>query len=156
MLTLPSAFTILNSKLGNLLIVSNGKTITGLNWTKKRQLPATSALLKTASEEIVAYLAGKLKSFSVPTETGGTQMQKAIWEMMSDIPYGKTLTYGEVAAKLKTSPRVIGNACGANPIPIIIPCHRIVGKQGLGGYSGNGGLRTKQFLLDVENGVAVK
>ncbi len=70
---------------------------------------------------------------------------------MCEIPHGDTWTYGELAARAGTAPRAVGGACGANPIPIIIPCHRVLSAGGSGGYSGRGGLKTKSALLDIEN-----
>jgi methylated-DNA-[protein]-cysteine S-methyltransferase len=69
---------------------------------------------------------------------------------MQNIPYGKTRSYGELAAGIRSAPRAVGGACGKNPIPIVIPCHRVLAKAGLGGYSGSGGLKTKQALLILE------
>ena len=69
---------------------------------------------------------------------------------MQKIPYGKTQCYGDLAAAVGSAPRAVGGACGKNPIPIVIPCHRVLSKSGLGGYSGSGGLKTKQALLILE------
>ena len=73
---------------------------------------------------------------------------------MQDIPYGETRSYGELAAAIGSAPRAVGGACGRNPIPIVIPCHRVLGKTGLGGYSGSGGLKTKEALLALEGALS--
>src|SRR5690606_13127856 len=81
----------------------------------------------------------------------GTDFERRVWRAMIAIPQGRTQTYGEVARMLGSTPRAVGGACGANPIPLVIPCHRIVGAGGaLGGYSGGRGAETKRFLLELE------
>ena len=103
--------------------------------------------------ELEAYFNGKLQTFSVPINLDrGTDFQRRVWQALLAIPYGKTVTYGELARSLGLSAgasRAVGNACGANPLPIIVPCHRVVAANGsLGGYSG--GLWRKEGLLKVE------
>jgi methylated-DNA-[protein]-cysteine S-methyltransferase len=74
-----------------------------------------------------------------------------VWHRMAKIPYGKTMTYGDLAHAIGSAPRAVGGACGRNPIAIILPCHRVIGGSGaLTGYSGAGGINTKQFLLELE------
>jgi methylated-DNA-[protein]-cysteine S-methyltransferase len=79
-----------------------------------------------------------------------TAFQRKVWRALQKIPRGQVVTYGELAAQLGTNPRAVGNACGANPLPIIIPCHRVVAKNGLGGYMGKKGLNYKRWLLQHE------
>lgn len=86
--------------------------------------------------QILSYLANPKTRFTLALHVEGTVFQRKVWQALREIPAGETMTYGELAKRLKTSPRAIGNACRANPIPLIIPCHRIVSSGGIGGYSG--------------------
>lgn len=102
-------------------------------------------------KEILSYLEGDLKEFSLPIDLYGTSFQKKVWKELLKIPYGMTKTYKEVAAALgnEKSSRAVGNGCNKNPIPIIVPCHRVVGKSfNLTGY--RGGLSLKKKLLEIE------
>ncbi|WP_428648578.1 methylated-DNA--[protein]-cysteine S-methyltransferase [Roseibium sp.] len=99
-----------------------------------------------------AFLDGRLKNFDLPLAPKGGELHQAVFKAMQAIPYGQTRTYGDLAKELGTYGQPIGQACGANPIPIIIPCHRILSATGLGGYSGQGGTETKIALLKLEGG----
>lgn len=104
-----------------------------------------------AIAEINAYLSGRLKAFSVPVDMRGTDFRRAVWRKIAEIPYGTTATYGEIAAAIGRpgAARAVGAASGANPVPVIIPCHRVIGSGGsLVGYGG--GLDLKRFLLNLE------
>ena len=104
-----------------------------------------------AEEQFNSYFSYKLKKFRLPTNPKGTSFQKKVWALLASIPYGHTSTYGELSKKLSTSPRAIGGACGANPINIIVPCHRVISVNGsLVGFSGGKGCITKQILLEHE------
>jgi len=107
-------------------------------------------LLNRAVHQLNAYFFGGRRTFDLPVAPAGTRFQKAVWNQMLAIPYGQVRTYGEIARWLRSAPRAVGVACGRNPIPIIIPCHRVVAASGLGGYSGDGGVDTKQWLLELE------
>jgi len=97
------------------------------------------------------YFDGENPSFDLPLNPHGTDYQKNVWAIMLEIPYGKFLTYGEIADQLKSHARAVGMACGQNPIPIIIPRHRALGKGGkLTDFSGGDGIKTKRYLLDLE------
>jgi len=112
---------------------------------------ATAALIDQTSEELVAYVAGGLQRFTVPIAPAGSAFQQLVWGAVSEVPYGRTTTYGAVAAALgkPRAARAVGHANGANPLPIIVPCHRLVGHDGsLTGYGG--GLTLKRWLLDHE------
>mgnify|MGYP002084159413 CR=1 FL=1 len=104
-----------------------------LSATEKSQR-ASNALAQEVCEQLLAYFANPDTKFSVPLKPNGTAHQQKVWQAMCNIPRGKTRSYGEIAAELKSAAQAVGQACGANPIPIIIPCHRIVGKSGLGGF----------------------
>lgn len=111
-------------------------------------------LLAEAGRQLAAYLDGGLTDFDLPLAPAGSDFQRSVWREMTRIPYGEVLTYGEMAARSGGVARAVGGACGANPIPVIIPCHRVVAGAGLGGYSGRGGLETKRRLLVLEGALA--
>ncbi|NKB77888.1 MAG: methylated-DNA--[protein]-cysteine S-methyltransferase [Gammaproteobacteria bacterium] len=138
--------------IGTLGVVESDENIVRLVWSTE-PVSATTSLLKEAVAQMSSYFAGKLTSFDLPLNPDGSGFQKRVYEAMLAIPYGETLTYGEVAKNLDTSAQPVGNACGSNPIPIIIPCHRVLGSNGLGGYSGEGGVEMKIHLLRLENAI---
>lgn len=107
-------------------------------------LPSNTTLLtpcdkttQTICDHLNNYFQQPINSDNLPLKPSGTPFQQAVFEKLRTIPIGQVLTYGQLAKQLKTSPRAIGNACRSNPIPILIPCHRIVAQSGLGGYAGN-------------------
>lgn len=111
-----------------------------------------SPLLIEAKKQMEAFLAGKLKVFRLPLAFNGTEFENKVWNLLTEIPYGKTISYGELAQQMgdKNLSRAVGTANGKNFIPIIIPCHRVIGQNGnLTGFSG--GLWRKKWLLDHEN-----
>lgn len=113
-----------------------------------------SPIIETAEREILAYLTGDAKAFSVPLEPDGSDFMRAVWRQLRAIRFGDLMTYGEVAAAVGSpgASRAVGLACKHNPIPILIPCHRVVGSGGrLTGFSG-GGLVMKKRLIDLEAG----
>jgi len=108
--------------------------------------------LQKVSSEIEEYFIRQRKEFTVPYRFSGTDFQEQVWNVIASIGYGKTLTYGEIAQQIGKpgAARAVGNACGSNPIPLIVPCHRVTASNGgLGGYSS--GLDKKRQLLDLEN-----
>jgi len=108
-------------------------------------------LLRTARSQLASYFDGALRGFTLPLAPAGTAFQRSVWAALSAIPFGETRTYGDLAAQLASAPRAVGGACGRNPIPIIVPCHRVVGADGrLTGYSGGQGIDTKRALLAIE------
>lgn len=110
-----------------------------------------SPLLNEAKAQLAAYFKGALKRFDLPLAAPGTRFQRACWNLMREIPYGNTRSYGDLADDLSSAPRAVGGACGKNPIPIIVPCHRVLASGGrIGGFSGGGGIDTKVFLLRLE------
>jgi methylated-DNA-[protein]-cysteine S-methyltransferase len=140
-----------NSPLGPLTLIEADGAIIELDW-RRAVKEEPSKFLKTGKDELEGYFSAELKTFSLPVNPKGTAFQKQVWEQMVKIPYGQVLTYGNVAKTLSSSPRAVGTACGRNPIPIIIPCHRFMGANGkLTGYTGAGGTKTKSFLLDLES-----
>jgi methylated-DNA-[protein]-cysteine S-methyltransferase len=122
-------------------------------------VPETSSpVLDKARKQLDEYFAGKRKSFQIPLSAEGTAFQQSVWDAVNGIPFGKVLSYGEVGHETgrPTAGRAVGGAVGANPIPIIIPCHRVLASDGrITGYSGGNGIETKAWLLDHE-GIAHK
>ena len=140
----------LPSPLGPLTLSEQNGALIALDWHDEPENAATP-LLRRAAKQLAEYFAGKRRDFDLPLAPRGTAFQHNVWTRMAKIPYGKVITYGDLAQAVGSAPRAIGGACGRNPIAIILPCHRVVGSAGaLTGYSGGGGLNTKQFLLELE------
>jgi methylated-DNA-[protein]-cysteine S-methyltransferase len=140
----------LDSPVGPLTITEQDGALVALDWTDKAG-GRTSPLLEEAKCQLDAYFAGTLEAFDLPVAPAGTPHQRKVWQAMQKIAVGDYLTYGELSAAVGSSPRAVGTACGRNPIPIIIPCHRVLAAGGqIGGYSGNGGTATKRYLLSLE------
>jgi methylated-DNA-[protein]-cysteine S-methyltransferase len=135
---------------GTLTIEAGAEALTGLTW-RRRQADRSSRLLEHAAAQLAAYFAGTLKAFDLPLAPHGRPHELAVWEQLCRIPYGETITYGELARRTGTVPRAVGGTCGSNPIAIVIPCHRVTAAGGqLGGYSGGKGPESKRRLLAHE------
>jgi len=141
------------SPVGDLVLEEEGSAIVAIRWDTTHGGNG-SPLLVEAARQLDAYFAGKLTDFDLPLRPAGSRFELAVWDRMQQIPYGATQTYGDLAAALGSAPRAVGGACGRNPIPIVIPCHRVLSKAGPGGYSGSGGLATKQTLLALEGALS--
>jgi methylated-DNA-[protein]-cysteine S-methyltransferase len=145
----------LESPVGHLRVSQVGDAIIELAWVHDPAFGAAddrTDLLDEAVDQLRAYFAGERQTFDLPLAPRGTVFQKRVYAAMSAIEYGATRTYGDIAHELNSAARAVGRACGSNPIPIIIPCHRVLAASGrLGGYSGSGGTRTKQTLLSLES-----
>ena len=142
---------VAHTRFGRLGVESDGAHIVALHWDAVPHGDG-SALLTEAVAQLEAYDAGRLRVFDLPLAPEGSKFQQQVFAAMQDIPYGETLTYGEIAKALGCPAQPIGQACGANPIPVIIPCHRVLSKNGIGGFSGAGGVEGKIALLKHENG----
>ncbi len=142
--------TATDSPVGRLVIIEEDGAITRIDWTDNPPAAGTSPLLDEARRQLAAYFAGRLRRFDLPLRPQGSAFDHKVWAAMQRIPYGETRSYGDLARDIGSAPRAVGNACGKNPIPIVIPCHRVLGRGGLGGYSGNGGVATKRTLLALE------
>ena len=144
----------LDSPVGRLALEADGETLTGVRWASAGEGATTvrlSPVLKEARQQLDRYFSKKLKTFNLPLAARGTDFQKSVWKMMCEIPYGETATYGGIAMALGSGARAVGTACGRNPIPIIVPCHRVMGSgRNEGGFSGGQGLPTKRKLLALE------
>lgn len=137
----------------------NADEITGIDYLEPcaAQRPVTP-LAREAVRQITAYLNDAHFEFGLPLAPAGTHFQRRVWSAIEAIPSGQTLSYGDVAEKIHSGPRAVGNACGANPYPIVVPCHRVLAAhQKLGGFGRGGGgwlLNIKRFLLEHEQGHA--
>jgi methylated-DNA-[protein]-cysteine S-methyltransferase len=138
-----------NSPVGALGADAVDGAVTALHWGRDGTL-AEGPLYKQMADELAAYFAGTLQKFQTPVAPRGSAFQQRFSAALCAIPYGETRTYGELANDLGVSAQAIGQACGANPIAIIIPCHRVLAAGGLGGYSGAGGIEAKVALLRLE------
>lgn len=144
----------LHSPLGPLTLTEQDGAIVSLVWGWRNEQEETG-LLGLAHAQLSDYFDGARTEFALPLAPGGSAFQRGVWREMSAIPHGEVRSYGELARTLDTAPRAVGMACGRNPIPILIPCHRVIGADGqLTGYSGGDGLTSKQFLLDLEQAPA--
>jgi len=146
---------VIAAPLGRIGIRMAGDAVSALDY-----LPAdaperapTDAATRAAVEQLAAYFRDPRAPLAVPLAPGGTAFRQKVWNGLRAIPPGTVLTYGELARRLDTAARAIGGACRSNPIPILIPCHRVVGRQGLGGYAGEvtgDPLAIKRWLLRHE------
>ena len=139
----------LHSPLGDLTISEEDGAIVAVDWGWGRDQEGTP-LLAEARRQIQAYFDGKLNRFDLPLLPAGSAYRRRVWAALCDIPPGQTRTYAEIARVAGGAARSVGQANGANPIPVLIPCHRVIAASGLGGYSAGEGLTTKRFLLQLE------
>ena len=148
-----------SSPIGRILISCDGSAITGLWFEDQKNIPITadeqgnSETLSLAIKWLDEYFSGREPSFRVPVKPSGTAFQRKVWDILTTIPYGKTMTYKQIADRLsgngRMSAQAVGQAVGHNPVSIIIPCHRVIGSDGnLTGYAG--GIERKRFMLELE------
>ena len=149
---MPVARCTVESPVGPLTITAEGGAITRVDFGAGGSRSAGgNTLLAEAARQLTAYFDGSLRVFDLPIAPRGTPFRLRVWAAMQAIPYGETRSYGALAQALGTAPRAVGGACGANPIPLVVPCHRVVGTGGgLGGFSGGAGCDTKRHLLAHE------
>lgn len=143
----------LDTPVGVLSVSERDGAVVRLAWSA--EATGQSALLDRALDQLRAYFAGELTEFDLPLQVEGSEFQKAVCAAMLAIPFGETRTYGDIASDLGAPPQPVGNACGGNPIPVIIPCHRVLSASGLGGFSGQGGVETKVALLKHEGAASL-
>jgi methylated-DNA-[protein]-cysteine S-methyltransferase len=148
------AICYMASPVGRLALEADGEALSCVRWASPGERARATTLppiLKEARRQLERYFARRLKAFDLDLAARGTEFQGRVWRMMSDIPYGETATYGGMAMALGSGARAVGTACGRNPLPIVVPCHRVLGSGGSeGGYSGGQGLKTKHKLLALE------
>ncbi len=157
--TAPTYVRRIDSPIGRLEIASDGSAITSLTIERAGHLPweqipeKSTRVIDTAAEQLGEYFAGKRSNFDMPVSLPGTAFQQAVWAELVEIPYGGVVSYGALglATGRTTAGRAVGGAVGANPIPIIVPCHRVLASDGrITGYSGGNGIPTKVWLLEHE------
>ena len=141
----------LHTPLGEVTISEDGGAIVALDWGRGRDQEATP-LLREACDQLQDYFDGKRMSINLPLAPEGSDFQKRVWAALCAIPAGETRSYADIARAIGSAPRAVGGANGANPIPLFIPCYRVIAADGsLGGYSGGDGPATKRYLLDHES-----
>ena len=139
------------TNLGDLTISEDDGAIVALDWGRGRD-QAETPLLRRARDQLQDYFDGKRLTFDLPLAPHGSAFQKRVWAALCAIPPGETRSYADIARAISSAPRAVGGANGANPIPLFIPCHRVIAADGsLGGYSGGDGPATKRYLLDHES-----
>ena len=142
---------LIDTPAGPVLIVESGGRIAEIRFATGAETDCDDTLLlRRAATQLEEYFAGRRRQFDLPLAPAPTAFQARVRRAMQDIPYGQTRSYGELAHVAGGAPRAIGQACGANQLPLVVPCHRVVAATGLGGYSGGKGLATKRFLLALE------
>ncbi|MBF0454163.1 MAG: methylated-DNA--[protein]-cysteine S-methyltransferase [Magnetococcales bacterium] len=150
-----SASFSLSSPVGDLYLKIANEAVVELSWQALPQsiggiTPVEPLLFQQAKKWLQDYFKKIFYPPPFQLSPSGTPFQQSVWDALLHIPVGKTVTYGEIAQALNTAPRAVGRAVGSNPIPLLIPCHRVVAKKGWGGYSGMGGIETKKQLLALE------
>lgn len=152
--------TVAATTIGDLTLVLEGSALAGIyfpgHWTRPERATAgeeivleQDPLAVAVRDQLVAYLAGERRDFDLPLTLTGPPLHEQVWARLQQIPFGETPTYGELAAELGAAPQAVGQAVGANPVSIVVPCHRVVGADGsLTGYAG--GLERKRALLALE------
>ncbi len=154
----PRAAATLPTPIGELLLVSDGEALVALHFDDERRGAPTPGgdrdpVVRQASAQLREYFAGERTTFDLPLRPSGTPFEQRVWDALRGIPYGETTSYGAIAQGLGEpgAARAVGRANGRNPIPVIVPCHRVIGADGsLTGFGG--GLACKRALLDLERG----
>jgi methylated-DNA-[protein]-cysteine S-methyltransferase len=156
-------YQYLETPIGKLLIAGDGESVRIIAFPRNGRprdpqpgwIEGSTGTIEETVRQLREYFAGRRKEFELPLAPEGTKFQKSVWRELQDIPYGRTISYGELARRIGNpkASRAVGAANGANPIPIVIPCHRVIGANGkLTGFGG--GLPVKEKLLDLESQAA--
>ena len=151
-------YTYMESPIGPLLLAGNEDGLWKIGFPNRQESTSDwredAQPFRETARQLAAYFAGELREFDLPVKMEGTPFQLSVWRALRDIPYGETISYGELARRIGNpkGSRAVGLANGANPIPIVVPCHRVIGSNGkLTGFGG--GLPTKERLLALERGL---
>jgi methylated-DNA-[protein]-cysteine S-methyltransferase len=155
-------YTVMDSPIGPLILVGSPAGLTEIRFTPEGTTPDPDpgwqfdqGIFEDVIVQLQDYFAGKRQTFTLALEPHGTPFQREVWAALQTIPYGKTISYGQLAQQIgkPNSVRAVGAANGQNPLPIVVPCHRVIGSNGsLTGYAG--GLAVKRFLLNLEGAPA--
>src|SRR5882672_8280714 len=153
-----TVYSLLESPIGELLLTGDGESVTGIwmqshraEWRLTKTLRRDDAALAAARAQLTEYFAGERTDFDFPLAPEGTGFQRKVWNALCHIPYGETISYGELARRIgqPTAARAVGLANGSNPLPIVVPCHRVIGADGsMTGFGG--GIERKRWLLAHE------
>lgn len=158
-LTGPEHLLRIDSPIGRVEVTSDADSITSLSIERQGRLPwedlpeSTTTVLEAARAQLQEYFRGDRTEFDLPLRLVGTPFQRQVWQILSEVPFGGVLSYGEIGRSTgrPTAGRAVGGAVGANPVPIIVPCHRVLALDGrITGYSAGDGIATKVWLLDHE------
>jgi methylated-DNA-[protein]-cysteine S-methyltransferase len=148
-------FQYLDTPVGTLRLVSNGAQLVNIEFecqhSANDDIEIRDAVLAVCADQLTGYFAGQRRHFELPLAARGTPFQQSVWDALSDIPYGAVRSYRDIARTIgnPAAVRAVGAANGRNPLPIVVPCHRVIGSNGtLTGFAG--GLEVKRFLLDLE------
>jgi methylated-DNA-[protein]-cysteine S-methyltransferase len=150
---------IIDTPVGELMLIGDEGGLAMILWPDQEKPSAlaagsgSSTLLGRATQQLTEYFAGQRRDFDLPIAPAGTAFQHEVWRVLMTIGYGETRTYGDIAAQLgdRGASRAVGNAVGRNPLPLLIPCHRVIGSDGsLTGFAG--GIAAKRYLLAMEQG----
>lgn len=155
----PTGLLVIDSPLGRIALIGDSEAVTRLEIATAGRLPTDgqpphpTSVLQRAADELAEYFRGERRAFTVPVRVEGTPFQRQIWQQLQQIPFGAVRGYGELgrATGRATAGRAVGGAVGANPVPLLIPCHRVLAGDGrITGYSAGDGITTKAWLLDHE------
>lgn len=146
---------VMDSPIGRLAIHTRDGKVTRVDYGVRRDVSdkLTEPLHRIIKQQVQAYFHRPATRFTLPLALQGTPFQKKVWRALQKIPVSQTMSYGDLAGRLHTSARAIGNACRANPVPLIVPCHRVIAKDGIGGFSGathGKSIDRKRWLLQHE------
>ncbi len=132
------AHFVMDSPIGRLAIHTRDGKVTQVDYGVRREVTRnlTDPLHRKIKQQVQAYFSRASSRFSLPLALQGTPFQLKVWRALQAIPVSQTMSYGELASRLHSSARAVGNACRANPVPLIVPCHRVIAKNGIGGFSG--------------------
>jgi len=153
--TLPDQTLTIDSPIGPIVVDVADNAVVAIHLLGNRKAPVSRSsdhpLLRVAASQIEDYFLARRQAFDLPIMLHGTPFRRRTWQALARIPFGQTRSYGDIASEIGSAARAVGGACGANPITLVIPCHRVVAAGGgLGGFSGGTGCDTKQWLLQHE------
>lgn len=144
----------LDTPTGRIWLLEEAGAITRAAW-RPLGPEAPTPLLREATAQLAAYFDGRLTAFDLPLRIAASPFQQQVCAAIAAIPWGETRTYGDLARTLQAPAQAVGQGCGGNPIPVIVPCHRVLSATGLGGFSGEGGVETKIWLLKHEGAASL-